>query len=144
MSGFYCKGSLALGNGCGKCERCAAELVEMRNRARDVNAIAWRYRILGIRDRRFAYEDDASRLNDMLAHDSYWVEPLFDKIQITQSKPEYEAALIKIAFDPDVSDLAGNPSLWASIIAFLALGGRIAGGKKIDTKDDVLNRLTNN
>lgn len=143
MTDWQCKGSLFLGSGCGRCASCKTQLEEQRDEARDPNATAWRYRIIGVRSRKFTYTDDRSHVEEMLTHDNFWVEPLFDEVQITQFKPEYEEALTKIAFDPDVSDLAGNPGLWASTIAFLALGGRIEGGRKIDTKDDVLNRLKN-
>jgi hypothetical protein len=147
-AGTYCKGSMSLGNGCGKCSRCLDEMKTMSETALDKDATAWQYRIVGLRGNtmhKYNLENNRERIVDMLRHGGFWVEPLFPKLKTFTSpvNEQYQDALVQIAFDPDVSDLAANPSKWASIIAFLALGGRIANGRKIDTKDEVLNRIKN-
>ena len=46
-------------------------------------------------------------------------------------------ALERIAFDSDVTCLAGNPLLWPSEIAYIALGGRIKDGQRVDTRESL-------
>lgn len=51
----------------------------------------------------------------------------------------YIAALLDIAF-PDhsgLNDWHGNPGKWSSSRAYEALGGRIEGGRRIDTYEDL-------
>lgn len=43
-------------------------------------------------------------------------------------------ALLRIAYDETLSDLAGDPSLWPFTVAYLALGGRAVDGKLLDDK----------
>lgn len=52
-------------------------------------------------------------------------------------KRDLRNALFKLAFDSDVSYLAGDPSRWSSTIAYEALGGRIVDGVRVDTKEDL-------
>lgn len=142
MSDWMCKGSLSLGTGCMKCVSCQEQLNESLLDAMHPKAYAWRYRaaISGTYNVRWNMSDDRDMIQTLVESGKFLVEPLFltEKTPIDTSERD---ALIKIAFDPDVSDLAANPSRWASIIAYLALGGRIAGGKKLDTQQDVLGRL---
>ncbi len=46
----------------------------------------------------------------------------------------YRAALRRIA-KGDYSDIAGDPGLWASTIAYLALGGSVVDGQCVDEVD---------
>ena len=54
---------------------------------------------------------------------------------------ELEAVLHQIAFSEIVSDVAGDPTRCPCTIAYLALNGRIEGGQRVDTSDD-LKRLS--
>lgn len=145
MTGF-CKGSFALGSACGKCSRCEAEQLEINGKALNSEADAWRYKAIGLvgpSGRKYAYTDDRDHVTTLVNHGGFIVEALVQPSESKKSNNDaFEEALIKIAFDPDVSDLAGNPGLWSSTIAYLALGGRIEGGKKLDTKNEVLKQLT--
>jgi hypothetical protein len=51
-----------------------------------------------------------------------------------------EAALAYIAFGP-VSDLAGNPLLWPSTVAYVSLGGRFEAGARQDTLEALVPSL---
>ena len=46
-------------------------------------------------------------------------------------------ALMKIAFGDPFNMFAGNPFLWPETIAYLALGGRMEAGVRLDTKEDL-------
>lgn len=43
-------------------------------------------------------------------------------------------ALLRVAFDSTLSDLAAKPSQWPYTVAYLALGGRIIEGVQIDQR----------
>ncbi len=53
-----------------------------------------------------------------------------------EEKERYRAALVKIAKGL-TSSLAGNPCLWPSTVAYLALGGAIVDGQDVDNVDDL-------
>ncbi len=42
--------------------------------------------------------------------------------------------LLRIAFDGDVSSLAGNPAMWPATIAYIGLGGRFKAGERLDER----------
>jgi hypothetical protein len=49
----------------------------------------------------------------------------------------YKEALLKIAFDfKNVSCLAGNPMKWPTTIAYIALGGQIVQGERVNKEED--------
>jgi hypothetical protein len=143
QSGGMCKGSFAIGSACGKCSRCLDELEQMNGRAFGPHVVAWKYRYIHLsyhHGKEWSYTDKRQFAIDLAKTGNFLVEGLYDEQNATLDKVAQEA-LVKIAFDSDVSDLAGNPSLWASTIAYLALGGNIFQGRKVDTKDEVLGRL---
>ena len=73
------------------------------------------------------------------------LDQLIVSLEITQKG--YEAlmiqnvllrnALLRIAFDEDVDNLAGNPAKWPSTIAYDALGGRFKDGGRLDNRADL-------
>jgi hypothetical protein len=137
QSGAYCKGSMSLNTGCGKCEQCLVERTSMVNRSLGKNVYDWKYRVLGIRSGHFAYTDNRKHIEEMLSHGGFWVEPLYhEQLEIVEHVAGMEA-LFKIAFDASVNDLAADPSKWSSNIAYLALGGVCAGGKRLNTKEEL-------
>jgi hypothetical protein len=140
MSEAMCKGSIQLGSACLSCSSCKEQINESLQKAMNPNAYAWRYRTIRGHDARWNLTEDRNMIQSLVETGKILVEPLFLSEEKAVNAAERDA-LIKIAFDPDVSDLSANPSHWASIIAYLALGGRIQGGKKLDTQNEVLERL---
>lgn len=49
-------------------------------------------------------------------------------------------ALFRIAFDEDVSCLAGDLCKWPTTIAYLALGGKIENGQRKTSKEELEKR----
>lgn len=53
----------------------------------------------------------------------------------SRASADLRAALEQIAFNDGVGSLAGDPSLWPSEIAYVALGGRHKHGQRIDSRE---------
>jgi hypothetical protein len=49
---------------------------------------------------------------------------------------KFKAALKRIA-DGRYNDMSCNPSEWAGVIAYLALGGRVSDGQRLDRVDEL-------
>jgi len=57
-------------------------------------------------------------------------------IPTDEKTDQYKAALVRIA-KGETSDLAADPHQWSSTIAYLALGGSIVEGKRLDSVDEL-------
>lgn len=60
---------------------------------------------------------------------------------MNKRKDKMIEALLRIAFDPEVNDLTGDPTKWSSTIAYKALGGKIEHGVRLNDKDELLAKL---
>jgi len=145
LQGAMCKGSISLGTGCGQCSRCKEEILSLNDKAQDCNASAWRYRVFGLRGpnrHRWSFTDEREYMISLLEHGGFVVEPLFEKEEsMAEERPEALRALFRIAFDSTVNDLAADPGKWSSTIAYLALGGIHAGGKRLSTQEELEQNL---
>ena len=54
---------------------------------------------------------------------------------------KYQAALLRLAYDPNISEFSSDPNKSLFHVPYFALGGRMEAGKLLDTEDTLKARL---